>query len=231
MTHSIYELENFRGVQIYSKCPVCDKEKTYQRYVFRNSGEQISSEIGKCNPNTGCSYHKGPAIPKFIPFYVDDKTLLESLDYTPGNNLFTYLKNKYGSIKTPEVMKKYLIGTSKVFPGATVLWQIDREGKARTGKISVFNIQTGEEIIKDWVHLRLKADDWSVQKCMFGEHLISDEPGKMHVIVENELSAIEGSCKIPGHIWLSNRGFGLGPNERERLKGKRVFYDTNTWKR
>ena len=225
----MYEFENFRGAPIYHQCPGCGNDKTYQRYAKRwTDKKELISDIGECN---SCSYRKEPSTEEKIPFFINDATFSESLNRFADNNLLNFLKNKYGLDKATKAMNEYFIGTSNAFKGATVFWQIDGTNKVRTGKISLFNTHTGEEDIKGWVHQRLKVSSMEIRKCMFGQHLLMKEPNKTVVIVEDEKTAIEASCKHPEYLWLCAHGFPPDGRAKMALENRKFICKPETWKK
>jgi len=59
----------------------------------------------------------------------------------------------------------------------------------------------------DWVHNKLKKSgtlpqDFNLQQCFFGEHLLALYPDKTVAIVESEKSALIASAVFPDLIWL-----------------------------
>ena len=227
MTLYITELEHFRGVPLYSICPKCSNDKTYQRYINKN-GTYVSEEFGKCNSINGCDYDNKPEMPKFVPYFFDESKFIKSLDYSNGNNLFNFLKSKYGYEQAVKAMEHYKVGTSKRYQGAAIFWQIDREDKKRTGKIVFFDSK-GVENIKGWVHNETGINSCAIRNCMFGEHLLNNKINKTVVIVENERAAIEGWCKLPDYTWLSNEGHGLCYTKKLLLAGRKVICEPKSW--
>ncbi len=87
------------------------------------------------------------------------------------------------------LINKYRLGVTK--SRDVIYYQIDKNGKVRTGKIMKYNHQTGKRI-KDpdtpfkinWVHSLMKhsgqlPQDWELTQCLFGEHLLAD-PNEKH---------------------------------------------------
>ena len=65
-------------------------------------------------------------------------------------------------------MKRYKVGTSKYWDGATVFWQTDNQNKVRTGKIMLYNSETGKRIKEPynhvtWVHSVLHKGDYNLK--------------------------------------------------------------------
>ncbi len=143
------------------------------------------------------------------------------------NNFVQYLITLFGFDKANELVGRYRIGTSKHWPGAVVFWQIDAAGKVRTGKIMLYNRHTGKRVKEPfnhitWAHSLLVGSkqfavgsqastaccqpataNFSLQQCLFGEHLLSENPGLPVAIVESEKTAIMASAMLPGFVWLA----------------------------
>jgi hypothetical protein len=122
---------------------------------------------------------------------------------------------------------RYFIGTSKHWNGATVFWQIDKNGKIRTGKIMLYNSETGRRVKEpfnqiSWVHTAVKLSDYKLKQCFFGEHLLKDNNMPV-AIVESEKTAIIASVYLPQFIWLAAGGSeGLSEEKFRVLQGHNV---------
>lgn len=216
--HDEYELENNRGVSVFSICPNCKSDKTYQRFVSSRNNMSLANDVGECPATKGCGYRYLPfhyskengialtdkrARPSFIPHDIFSK----SLKHFQGNNLFLYLSKCFGPDAATKAMKNYSIGTSKNINGSTVIWNIDREDKPRTGRITLFDEETGKETKveygKRYVHQLLNIERFNAVKCLFGENLLKKEPGKPVIVVYSEKTAIIASCIYPEYLWLS----------------------------
>jgi len=81
----------------------------------------------------------------------------------------------------------------------------------------------------DWVHNKLKKagtlqEDFNLQQCFFGEHLLKIYPDKFVAIVESEKSAIIASCIVPDMIWLAAGNInGLSVEKCQVLKSRDVM--------
>jgi hypothetical protein len=161
-----------------------------------------------------------------VPFHY----LLDSL--SPNSNFVSFLKNQFSEVQINTVFENYLLGATK--SKEVIFWQIDINGKIRTGKIMQYNIETGrrqkhESGAIDWVHNKLKKssqlpEDFNLQQCFFGEHLLTIYPDKTVGIVESEKSAIIASCVIPELIWLAAGSLnGLSVEKCKVLKNRKVI--------
>lgn len=97
-----------------------------------------------------------------------------------------------------------------------------------------YNHDTGKRVKHqsgsiDWVHNKLKKlrelpEDFNLQQCFFGEHLLKIYPDKTVAIVESEKSAIISSCILPELIWLAAGSLnGLTLEKCKVLKNRNVI--------
>ena len=108
-------------------------------------------------------------------------------------------------------MKKYKVGTSKHWDGATVFWQMDYQNRVRTGKIMLYNPTTGKRIKEPynhvtWVHSILHKDGYNLKQCFFGEHLLPEDKSRPVALVESEKTAIIASYYLPQYLWIASGG-------------------------
>jgi hypothetical protein len=126
----------------------------------------------------------------------------------------------------------YALGATK--NKEVIFWQIDINGKVRTGKIMQYNPITGKRLKHesgaiDWVHNKLKKigtlpENFNLQQCFFGEHLLTLYPDKSVAIVESEKSALIASALIPNMIWLAAGNInGLSVDKCKVLKNRNVI--------
>lgn len=127
---------------------------------------------------------------------------------------------------------KYAIGATK--NKEVIYWQIDKTGKVRTGKIMQYNRLTGKRIKHesgaiDWVHNKLKKsgtlpEDFNLQQCFFGEHLLGLHPEAVVCIVESEKSALISAAIFPEQIWLATGGISnLSIEKCQVLKNRNII--------
>ena len=57
-----------------------------------------------------------------------------------------FIREQFGYSIMSAVAKRYAIGTCRYWEGATVFWQIDNDGKIRTGKIMLYDPKTGHRV-------------------------------------------------------------------------------------
>lgn len=231
-----YTLEPYAGMNSRYQCPNCgDKRKTFVRYVDTVTGKQVAPTVGRCNRSDKCGYHYTPkqyfqdnnisldtlqpkqceltVIPQQKPVsYIPDELFKASLNPAAyeANHFVTFLVDLFGVDVTSELITQYFIGTSKYWNGATIFWQIDTLGKVRTGKIMLYDPDTGKRVKEPfnhihWVHKAIKQPEFGLKQCLFGEHLLIDT-SKPVAIVESEKTAVIASVYFPQFIWVSVGG-------------------------
>jgi len=166
-----------------------------------------------------------PPPPKEVSF-IDTQYLEASLKGYDQNNFVQFLINQFGKSKAMQAVEVYKIGTSKRWPGANIFWQIDEDHKIRGGKIMLYTTATGRRQNKNsWVHSVLKLDDFNLNQCLYGSHLIRFEPKYKPVsIVESEKTAIIASILRPDFIWLATGGkAGLKVGKFKFLKDRDII--------
>lgn len=222
-------------------CPQCGK-KTFVRYMDNISGENLPLEFGRCDRENNCGYVKIP-YGKYTNTYEVKYTPPPPISYHPielieksgrnfkQNNFIQFLKKLFSEDEVKSVILKYLLGTSKLWEGAMVFWQIDNYQNVRHGKIMQYNPDTGKRV-KDSngkayissVRSSLKLKDFNLKQCLFGLHLINETESRTVGIVESEKTAVIMSLFKPEYVWLatgSKQGFNyemLNP-----LKGYKII--------
>lgn len=140
------------------------------------------------------------------------------------------------------VVEHYALGATK--NKEVIYWQIDITGKVHTGKIMQYNPETGKRIKHesgaiDWVHSKLKKlgtlpEDYNLQQCFFGEHLLAIYPEATVCIVESEKSALISAAIFPNFVWLATGGIqGLVVDKCKVLKDRTVilYADLNAFEK
>lgn len=246
-------LDNKKKPRKRFTCPGCGKLKVFVRYINTKTGEYLPNEYGKCNRDNNCTYWLNPYKDgysertkdpenfnnrkfkppiKFIPdrvSFIPIEIFKQSLNKYEHNHFANYLINLFGSHTATKLIERYYIGTSNHWSGATVFWQVDISGRIRTGKVMLYNQETGKRIKEPsnhihWAHSLLQLSDFNnLKQCFFGEHLLKDEPNKPIAIAESEKTAIIASIYLPHFIWLSCGGLNMLSEERCKvLKGRNV---------
>ncbi|MBK7798505.1 MAG: hypothetical protein KA251_02545 [Saprospiraceae bacterium] len=257
-----YILEPYKGMNTRYRCPAlnCGKDKTFSLYIDTETGEHIHPTVGRCNRESNCGHHYTPKQyfqdnnisfdtaqskvykprpvapqPKpvsFIPVEVFKASLNPTAFET--NHFVQFLIILFGVEVASQLVCRYFIATSKHWNGSTVFWQIDTQGKIRTGKIMLYNPTTGKRIKEpfnhiNWVHTAIKLPEFELKQCLFGEHLLIEKT-KPVAIVESEKTAVIASVYLPQFIWLAVGSLSnLNAEKCSILKGRSVtlFPDLN----
>lgn len=236
MNEHRYKLEPYKGSGTRFRCPGCNKEKEFTRYIDTETNEYLDPSVGICNHQISCGYHHTPKQyfqdnnitnntlrpasffkPKAvehspIPMSTIPEELFKgSLKRYEGNFFVMFLNNLFGPGITDQLIRKYHIGTSRYWKGAVILWQIDNHGKVRDGKVMLYDPLTGHRVKKpfnyiSWTHSILKIKDYNLQQCFFGAHLLPLYPDLPIAIVESEKTAIIASIYFPQFIWIATGG-------------------------
>jgi hypothetical protein len=168
-----FTLEKYRGTKSRYTCPNCKTPREFVRYIDEN-GNYLSDDIGKCNRESNCGYHKKPK-----EFFSNNPNLSRSRQFQHK----THIKSeKILTVKLPEIpfdkidietFKRTLLTKEenvfvqflrelfqydlealqrvleKYLVGTwnyelTVFWQIDMKGRIRTGKIMRYDLLSGK---------------------------------------------------------------------------------------
>jgi len=232
MSEHKYILEPYKGMKTRYRCPSCQqRDKTFSLYIDTETGEHIHPTVGRCNRESNCGHHYTPKQyfqdnnisfdtpqpkaykprpvtpqPKPVSF-IPVEVFKASLKAHETNHFVQFLINLFGVEVASQLVSRYFIATSKHWNGATVFWQIDTQGKVRTGKIMLYSPTTGKrvknlELPVYWVHKALKQPEFELRQCLFGTHLLIDKT-KPVAIVESEKTAVIASVYLPQFIWVA----------------------------
>jgi len=153
-----------------------------------------------------------------------------------NSNFVRFLCKHFSRDKIENAMRNYALGATK--NQSVIFWQIDINGKVRTGKIMQYNPDTGKRVKNktgaiNWVHNILKKRNtkngkselanFNLCQCYFGEHLIRIYPDKPIAIVEAEKTAVIGSIIFDNYNWLAAGNLnGLNIEKSRILQNKNV---------
>ncbi|HTD39228.1 MAG TPA: DUF6371 domain-containing protein [Mucilaginibacter sp.] len=87
------------------------------------------------------------------PLFINPEIVDATICKYERNNFVQYLLETFGIDVTYRLICQYRVGTAKHWRGATVFWQIDAEGWVRTGKIMLYDTQTGKRVKKPFSHI------------------------------------------------------------------------------
>lgn len=90
-------------------------------------------------------------------------------------------------------------------------WQVDNQGKVRTGKVMLYYPETGKRVKEpynhiSWVHSLIPHKDFNLCQCFFGEHLINKDKTRPIALVESEKTALIASYYLPQFLWIASGG-------------------------
>lgn len=258
MTEFRYTLQNYKGISSRFECPKCKVNRVFTRYIDKETGEYLQHDVGRCSREVNCGFHYSPKqffsdnkdfkpkpylnnnknfLTKPIPIsYIGIDLVKKSLNTDKTNYFIDFLILHFGKIIANQLIGKYKIGTAKQWDGATVFWQIDFANNVRSGKIMLYNGVSGKRVKEPynhitWVHSALKAKDFNLKQCFFGEHLIKNN-NKPIAIAESEKTAIIASVFFPDFIWLAAGSISNLTTEKfVNLKDRNVvlFPDLNAY--
>ena len=242
-------------------CPECGRKACFTRYIDEAGEISFPGNVGKCDHINSCGYHYTPkeyfrdnptvkerldgherdgrarsavrTVPEQEPkiSFLPSDWVEQSMRRYDINPLYRYFSKVAGKEDTGRLFRLYRVGTSRMWGGATVFWQIDRNGNVRAGKIMGYNAETGHRVKEpfnqvSWVHSVRKVQDFRMKQCLFGEHLLSDTSStissKPVAIVESEKTALVAAHFIPDFIWLATGGMhGCFNSEAMQVLGGR----------
>ncbi len=246
-----YTLEK-RGKKYY--CPSCGKLK-FTRYIDTHKNEHLPEEYGRCEREIKCTYHLNPyrdgysrdnwsergrttefsdkqvasetdlPNPSHIPFDI----FMQSRRFYQSNNFVVFLTTLFDAPTINQLLTLYHVGTSDHWPGATIFWQITEYGKIRSGKIMLYNSETGRRVKQpfnhiNWIHTVYRMDRFNLQQVLFGEHILRHRTECPVGILESEKSAIIASAYFPHMVWLATGSLSnLSVRICQSLKGRTVY--------
>jgi hypothetical protein len=210
------------------RCPLCKRDKVFVRYVDQANGEYLGDDVGRCDREVNCGYHKKPKayfqdnpLPQTIykpvsepvrPVeYFTHELMVDSVKMA-GNHFLTYITKLFGIDIALDKQQKYFIGTSNSkWPGATVFWQMDDYYRVRYGKVIEYDPMTGKRIKEPYshitaVHTLVGRPDMNYRQCFFGQHLLKEFPHKSVGILESEKSAVIMDILKPEYNWIATGG-------------------------
>ncbi|MCO5949627.1 DUF6371 domain-containing protein [Mucilaginibacter flavidus] len=268
-----YTLQPYKGMWSRYTCPQCLRHRVFSRYIDTATDEPIADDVGRCSREVNCGYHYKPSeyfksidhrpwtiagngngfgyrpltYKDFEPSYMPKRVISQTVKHYGANHFVQYLVAKFGREVAYSQARLYLVGTSKHWPGACIFWQVDNADRVRTGKIMLYNAQTGKRVKEPfnhiaWAHVlsqksgvysqksektndsRLWTKDFNLKQCLFGEHLLQYYPRKPVAICESEKTAIIASIYYPEFLWLAAGSLqGLNAGKCKCLEGRTVI--------
>ena len=236
-------------------CPHCGQRKCFSRYVDTGTNESLEYNVGKCDHVNSCGYHYTPseffrdhparrptdwqetaetrpakplpAPPPPRPLCTVDPTYVNR-SQSPRSQFVSWLTMRFPA-KAEAIHKAlcdYHLGATR--DGGVIFWQIDPQGRVRSGKVMHYGTDGHRTGNPYWVHTLLQRQgqlptDWTLTQCLFGEHLLSQRPADTVCLVESEKTAIICALFYPSFLWLATGGCGqLSVEKLKRLIGRKV---------
>lgn len=153
--------------------------------------------------------------------YHDNQLVSQSLKAYKSNNFILFLNSIFAPDEVSTAIKKYKIGTSKHYSGATIFWQIDDNQNVRHGKIMLYDPITGKKTKFNSVRSVLKLEGFNLKQCLFGLHLLTDVTQNIVALVESEKTAVLMSVFKPQYTWMATGG--LSEFKLDKLKPLKAF--------
>ena len=251
-----YQLQKYAGISSRHTCPSCGGKRCFTLYVNEND-EPLADNVGRCDHESSCGYHYTPReyfrdhpeyttpVHPYTPVHrVDKVDKRERVDTIPDDivartirpsidsHFITFLRTLFDPITVASLIQEYRIGVTR--ERAVIFYQIDTQGRIRTGKVMKYDPETGHRIKDEntkgritWVHSLLKysgqlPQEWTLTQCLFGEHLLPLFPEKPVALVESEKTAIICAGLIPKFIWLATGGKSQLNARLNVLKGRSI---------
>jgi len=263
MSNHQYHLEKYHGRSSRHECPECHDPHSFPLYVDED-GNAIDESVGRCDHESRCGYHYTPKQwfrdhenksmdnnqsqvkrraqqPKILPTqpsYIPKEIVNRC--FSIESTFIYFLCGLFDVPTIRRLMGEYWIGATK--DGSVIFWQIDINGKVRTGKKIMYNPETGHRrkdgFKIDWIHSLMKRNqmidgDFNLSQCLFGEHLLKRYPDRKVALVEAEKTAVIGSGFYPNFVWLATGGKSNASIDKLKvLRGRNVvmFPDVDAFK-
>lgn len=210
----------FKGQSAYGYCHSCTVTFTPDLYPPKSPGLGFPVSIHLRNEK------RKHGVGNKSDTYIRKDLVIKSCCEGFRNFFVEGLKCRFPNKSVVAVIKEYLVGSSKHWPGATVFWRIDRYGNVRSGKIMLYDKDTLKRVKEPFTHITWVHKVLGLPKvetpCFFGEHLLRVFPKYPVAIVESEKTAIIGRIVDPKYVWLATGGIGgLSPSICETLYGRK----------
>lgn len=245
MEYHRFSLQKYR-TGIKTMCPKCARKACFTRYVDNEGKVEFPDYVGRCDHENSCGYNFTPSMyfdknpqlkpqqsepmripePPKKPSFIDRSIMESTLKGYHINPLFAFIERSFGRDEAEKLFRLYNVGTSKMWGGSAIFWQVDVDGRVRSGKIMCYNTKTGHRVKEPlariaWAHSAMKLADFNLGQCYFGEHLLATRTSDKIIIVESEKTAIIGAHFLPEYVWLATGGISnLRPSEA--LRGRDV---------
>ena len=258
-----YHLLKYAGPASRLTCPACGRKHCFSPYVDSNN-QIVGEQYGRCDHESSCGYVKYPPSerewrqswseyqsrrkrpekrvisrpePKPEPpggiCTIPMDIVLKTVRTNPLSDFLYFLCNLFDMDTIMRLIEEYAIGVTR--SGDAVFYQIDQQGRCRSGKVMKYNRETGHRIKDEampnritWVHSLLKKQgvlpqEWELTQCLFGEHLLKKYPDKPVCLVEAEKTALICAALMPKCVWVAVGGKGQLGDKVEVLYGRTIL--------
>lgn len=258
-----YHLLKYAGPASRLTCPACGRKHCFSPYVDSNN-QIVGEQYGRCDHESSCGYVKYPPSerewrqswseyqnsrkrpekrvisrpePKPEPpggiCTIPMDIVLKTVRTNPLSDFLYFLCNLFDTDTIMRLIEEYAIGVTR--SGDAVFYQIDLQGRCRSGKVMKYNRETGHRIKDEampnritWVHSLLKKQgvlpqEWELTQCLFGEHLLKKYPDKPVCLVEAEKTALICAALMPKCVWVAVGGKGQLGDKVEVLYGRTIL--------
>lgn len=258
-----FSLEKYRGTASRHTCPGCGGKRCFTLYVDE-AGNPLDPSVGRCDHESGSGYHLTPAQyfkehpeltgkdwrddePEWLAAALKrrEEEKKKPLCLIPGDivrrsvrperdsDFTAWLRTVVQPEAVGQIVRDYRIGLTKA--GDVIFFQIDVQGRCRTGKVMKYDRNTGHRIKDEatkgritWIHSLMKwsgtlPQEWQLTQCLFGEHLLPAYPKKAVALVESEKTAVICSALMPQYVWLATGGKSQFNDRLNVLSGRDVI--------
>lgn len=205
-------IDNETGEYIHKNVGKCNREvKCGYHYKPGEYYQENPNQRKYDNPGKAINTKKEENNKSQPISYIDYSILQKSTIKPETNNLIKYLHKLLNPETVMHLCNIYHIGTSKYHGGGTtVFWQVDCENRVRSGKLIHYDPITGHRDKTrqtTWVHAihtnYRKPREFNLHQCLFGEHLLKEDPNSPVALVESEKTAIIAMARMPHFLWLA----------------------------
>lgn len=262
MNQHSYSLQKYSGTRSRFECPACGQKHCFTRYVDED-GNFLSELVGRCDHESSCGYHYTPKDyfrdhpeansghdwreltdeerkrlfpvkkpqPPLCTIPIEYVTKSVRPEY--HSSLTQFLSDKIDPLVLEGVVCLYQVGVTK--NRSAIFFQLDTQGRCRSGKVMKYDSSTGHRIKDEkvpnaitWIHSILKKqgvlpEDWTMTQCLFGEHLLPKYPDSKVALVESEKTAIICAAFMPRYVWVATGGKSQLGDKLKVLRGRDVI--------
>ena len=146
-------------------------------------------------------------------------------------NFLTILRSLFPEETVRQLAAIYRLGVTK--NEEVIFYQFDAQDRCHAGKVVQYNPLTRRRVKDtgldvDWLHARMKKSgtlppSWTVDQCLFGEHLLEKSSRRLVILVEAEKTAVIGAGFLPQYTWVATGGKTQLGDKLNVLQGFKVM--------